>query len=160
MSKSPAKNILSGIVTVAIIGFLIYSRVDSSSHVKEFNSYIKKVRTLLAKQDALMDEVQKTPETAVQEKVPKYIERSDALTKSFQAITTSDEELAKMHPLFAKRSEAISAALHLVLKYDKSKDKKDLDAQNAKWTEARKHLDAFVAQRDAYFKKHDIELEK
>ena len=136
----------------AVVGFII-----TQLNVSEYNDYIEKVRPHLAAQDALVAEMQKTTDAEALEKLPGYIERAKGLEKKFEETAPSDEELKEIHQHLVNRASALTAYCEgMKGAYENNLNKEQAEAAMKHAAQAGEHLNAFVAARNAYGKKHNI----
>ena len=138
----------------ALVGFVL-----SHLNANEYNDYVKPLRPHIAKQDALIEEMQKTTDAEALEKLPDYIERATALQKSFVDATPEDEELKEIHQHLVNRAESLLAYCTGMKVAYETKDQAKATAAMEHAKAAKAHLDAFVAARNAYGKKYDIKFD-
>lgn len=146
-------------VIFAIVG--LWRTYDANQNERAFNAYVATLRPLLAEQDALVGEISKTSDPEVPPKVEDWIARADALEQRFAAARPEGEELIELHRHLDERAHQLTAAMKVLRRLGTDEDQTAVQTEYQERCEAgRAALDAFVAARDAYFKRHDLALEE
>ena len=128
--------------------------------VSGYNEYSDQLRPVVAEQDTIVQETGKASNADGAKKVDGWIETSKALEAKFVAITPKDPEIAAFHHHWINRAKSITAALEALKKFYGTSASADLEVVKKHSAEAKAHLDAFTAARNAYGKSNDIQFEQ
>lgn len=152
----------SGGAILTLVGVLVWGGMTLRENraMNTYNEFSSACSQPLAQQDALLDEITDDLDT---KKVEALVERSRSIESRLEAAPAPNEEILAIKKVLVERAARISEGLEAMGRYlgteDKEKEKK-LEAEfSAKFQEAGKKLDEFVALRDAYLKKYDLKLE-
>jgi len=147
--------IVGTIVALGSAGAWVFSEYT----VHQYNDYAETIRPLLAEQDALLKEIDQTADKEGPAKVDAWIAQSKDLRSRFEAVTPEDAEIAAFHKYWLLRADSITQALEVAKIYFKTKKQSDMALLTQHFATAKKHLDAFLAARDVYAKKHNLKIE-
>lgn len=147
---------LVGLVLALVGWWRVY---DSNRSERAFNAYVDALRPLLVEQDAFLEEISGTADADVSGKVEDWITRADALEQRFAAARPQGQELIELHRHLDERAAHLSAAMRVLRRLGTEEDQTAVQVEyDGRCGAAGAALDAFLAARDAYFKRHELEL--
>jgi len=143
------------VVTVGIVGYVI-----TQGNVDAYNGYADRIRPLLLQQDAVIEQIQASTDEQGKGLVDGWIATSSSIQNQLAAITTEEPEINALNLHLVARAQKLTTGLQHVKNYYMTGNQQSLAEWTRLTTEAGAHLDAFVKQRDAYFKDKDMVLEE